>query len=61
MANYSVEINGIHVDATYSDEVVERLFLPLLKELSAKRKGKENSCDARSTSGSGEEHACKLS
>ena len=53
MANYSVEINGIHVDATYSDEVVERLF--------AKRKGKENSCDARSTSGSGEEHACKLS
>lgn len=40
MANYSVEINGIHVDATYSDEVVERLFLPLLKELSALQKEK---------------------
>jgi pantothenate kinase len=40
MTNYSVEINGIHVDATYSDEVVERLFLPLLKELSALQKEK---------------------
>ena len=40
MAIYSVEINGIHVDATYSDEVVERLFLPLLKELSALQKEK---------------------
>lgn len=40
MTNYSVEINGIHVDVTYSDEVVERLFLPLLKELSALQKEK---------------------
>lgn len=40
MANYSVEINGIHVDATYSDEVVEQLFLPLLKELSDLQKEK---------------------
>ncbi|WP_026666976.1 nucleoside/nucleotide kinase family protein [Butyrivibrio sp. AE2005] len=40
MANYSVEINGIHVDATYSDEFVERLFLPLLKELSDLQKEK---------------------
>ncbi|OON84974.1 nucleoside/nucleotide kinase family protein [Oribacterium sp. C9] len=40
MINYSVEINGINVEATYSDKSVEELFLPLLKHLTVIQKEK---------------------
>ena len=38
--NYSVNINGIDVDATYSDDNVEKIFIPLLQKLSDLQKQK---------------------
>lgn len=40
MVNYSAEINGIHVDAAYSEKSVSELFLPLLKHLTVLQKEK---------------------
>ena len=40
MIEYTVEINGIHVEATYSEETVTEIFLPLLKKLSEMQKKK---------------------
>ncbi|WP_029319137.1 nucleoside/nucleotide kinase family protein [Butyrivibrio sp. AE3004] len=38
--NYRVNINGIDVDASYSEESVNNIFLPLLSELSQSQKEK---------------------
>lgn len=40
MVNYSVEINGIHVDAAYSEKSVSELFLPLLRHLTVLQREK---------------------
>ena len=39
--NYSVEINGIQVDATYSEGAVKEIFLPLLRKLTKIQKEKK--------------------
>ena len=38
--NYSVNINGIDVNATYSDDNVEKIFIPLLQKLADLQKQK---------------------
>ena len=40
MVDYSVEINGIQVEAAYSENSVNELFLPLLKHLTDMQKNK---------------------
>ena len=40
MMNYQVTINGIGVDASYSEKAVEGIFLPLLRRLTALQKEK---------------------
>lgn len=42
MMNYSVNINGIDVSATYSDDNVEKIFIPLLQKLTDLQKKKNN-------------------
>ena len=38
--NYSININGIDVDATYSDKSIKEIFNPLLEHLTALQKEK---------------------
>lgn len=38
--NYSININGIDVDATYSDNAIKEIFIPLLEHLTALQKEK---------------------
>lgn len=38
--NYSININGIDVDATYSDKAIKEIFIPLLEHLTALQKEK---------------------
>ena len=40
MIRHDVSINGIDVDAVYSEEAVEGIFLPLLKKLTELQKSK---------------------
>lgn len=41
MQNYHVSINGIDVDARYSEEEIDRVFLPLLRRLTLLQKEKK--------------------
>lgn len=39
--NFTVDINGIEVDAYYSNESIEQIFLPLLRQLTALQREKK--------------------
>ncbi len=41
MESYSVNINGLRVDATYSEHAVKEIFLPLLRRLTEQQKKKK--------------------
>ncbi len=42
MESYRVNINGIDVDASYSEEAVQKIFLPLLHKLTGLQEEKKN-------------------
>ena len=60
--NYSVEINGIHVDAIYSEKTVNELFIPLLRKLTQlqEKKGKRVLVFLAAPPGSGKSTLCSF-
>ena len=62
MVNYSVVINGIQVNAEYSDESVTEIYLPLLKHLTAiqRNKGKRILVMLAAPPGAGKSTLCSF-
>ncbi len=62
MIEYTVEINGIHVEATYSDETVTEIFLPLLNKLTViqKKKGRRILVMLAAPPGAGKSTLCSF-
>jgi len=62
MINYTFDINGIQVDASYSDRSVNELFLPLLRRLTEmqKEKGKRILVMLAAPPGAGKSTLCSF-
>lgn len=62
MIEYTVEINGIYVEATYSDETVTEIFLPLLNKLTViqKKKGRRILVMLAAPPGAGKSTLCSF-